>query len=341
MYMEELAPEATSRLLSSSATGGFLQPGPGSASAPRTAFSAQPLQGILVSSRLVRDFVVRQAESVQEELFTRFPKFFTVLDETDVVLNSTSLVARLEMGDSRIAKNQAFRVRQLVDVRPLPELLGYRGGDEEVDVQRNESGSIGSNGSPGSPDSAVPPESEQPPAEPAGESGVEFTIEGASDAISVDSTGADLDTTASDAQSGSTAPNPASSTLAAAPQAPTRLLDLEPIPFAARIPYLSFLDASGAILSNVLTLRGIFRDAGIDPSQDITFYGADGFETALACFAAFLSSGQSFTRYTVMADGLDTFWKKYGSDVVPDGNEKTDGPRDNPDPQGRTKSPKP
>lgn len=331
MYMEELAPMSSSRLMSSSGAGGFIQPGLGSASAPRTAFSAQPVAGALVSSRLVREFVVRRAESAQEELYSRFPRFFTVIDDTDIVLNSTTVVARLEMGDSRVVRNQAFRVRQLVDVRPLLE---------EMDGVDSESGEAGENGARGSGSAVERHEgrehhegseeeengrgiaaglADRPGDNHASFKGAASAGRGSEDSAHETESSEELSTEAHPGR-GRVGPQ------VAAPASLRRILALDPIPFAARIPYLTFLDSSGSIISNVLVLRGIFREAGIDPSQDITFYGASGFETSIACFAAFLSSGQSFTRYTVMSDGLDAFWRKYGDEGAgPETGDEVEG----------------
>lgn len=81
----------------------------------------------------------------------------------------------------------------------------------------------------------------------------------------------------------------------------------ETIPCSFSLPYTEFLDKDGTIIAQSSILRSIFRAAHIDVTKTITFYGDDGYQTALAVLAASLASGLSPSTYNIVREPISHF----------------------------------
>ena len=89
-------------------------------SVPKTAFSAHPRFDMIVKPSDIRRFVLQNISDKTDTVSTLYPRFFTVIEEIDMALDSKSFVSRLEIGDTSSSSSPTENtVRQLVDVRAM------------------------------------------------------------------------------------------------------------------------------------------------------------------------------------------------------------------------------
>lgn len=92
-------------------------PVPALYAAPRTAFSAQPTPSLVVSALSVMRYVKEREAASPSETPAKFPQFFTRIEQTDNMLDETSMVVRLGLGASGSDEAAGASIQQLVDVR--------------------------------------------------------------------------------------------------------------------------------------------------------------------------------------------------------------------------------
>ena len=89
-------------------------------SVPKTAFFAHPRFEMIVKPSDIRRFVLQNISDKTDTVSTLYPRFFTVIEEIDMALDSKSFVSRLEIGDTSSSSSPTENtVRQLVDVRAM------------------------------------------------------------------------------------------------------------------------------------------------------------------------------------------------------------------------------
>ncbi|ESU36500.1 Thiosulfate sulfurtransferase [Giardia duodenalis] len=89
-------------------------------SVPKTAFSSHPRFEMIVKPSDIRRFVLQNISDKTDVVSTLYPRFFTMIEEIDMALDSKSFVSRLEIGDTSSSSSPTENtVRQLVDVRAI------------------------------------------------------------------------------------------------------------------------------------------------------------------------------------------------------------------------------